>query len=273
MKSGYLTASRRPDEGLRAADAGLAIDPNYADLVAWRSLAETYLRQFEQAKSDVQQAAKIRLSPRDPENKASGTISWPPPNSPLGHFDAAIEESSKAIDVGWKVFYAYLNLATAHALKGDMDEANTALAEARRLNPKLSVKWLTEREPFRQPWLDALLQGGVTRRSESARPLGDANYFNIVVSTRKANRPYIAAKTIPEFGWTNCDTQARFFAQRPPSRSCPWSQSKGSLITSHFAPVIPNSSWNCAPFGHSNLSGATLACRASSPFRSKFRGC
>ena len=41
----------------------------------------------------------------------------------LGHFDAAIEESSKAIDVGSKAWFTYLCLATAHGLKGDIDDA------------------------------------------------------------------------------------------------------------------------------------------------------
>ena len=44
----------------------------------------------------------------------------------LRHFDAAIDECNKAIDGGYRVFYSSLNLAV--------------LAEARRLNPKLSVK-------------------------------------------------------------------------------------------------------------------------------------
>jgi tetratricopeptide (TPR) repeat protein len=157
-KGWYLTTSRRSTEGLRAANAGLAIYPNDANLLALRSGSETYLGQFEQAKSDIQQA--IRLSPRDPRignwyNLMAETELGP------GHFDAGIEESSKAIDAGWKVFYSYLLLAEGHALKGDMDEAKTAMAEARRLNPKLSVKWLTEREPFRQPWFDVLRKAGL----------------------------------------------------------------------------------------------------------------
>jgi hypothetical protein len=47
-----------------AFDAGLAIDPNAAGLLALRSNAEDYLGRFEQAKSDIQQA--MLLSPRDP---------------------------------------------------------------------------------------------------------------------------------------------------------------------------------------------------------------
>ena len=150
-KSFYLLVSLRPNDAFRAADAGLAIDPNSAPLLATRSIAETYLRQFEQAKSDVQQA--MRLSPRDPALSqwhnflADAEIG-------LGNLNAAIEEANKAIDGGYRVFYAHLNLAAAHALKGDMDEATAALAEARRINPKLSIKWLTERKPVLQPAFD-----------------------------------------------------------------------------------------------------------------------
>ena len=157
-KSFYLLVSLRPNDAFRAADAGLAIDLNSAPLLATRSIAETYLRQFERAKSDVQQA--MRLSPRDPALSqwhnflADAEIG-------LGNLNAAIEEANKAIDGGYRVFYAHLNLAAAHALKGDMDEATAALAEARRINPKLSIKWLTERKPVLQPAFDVLRKAGL----------------------------------------------------------------------------------------------------------------
>ncbi len=63
-KSTYLSISRRFDEALRAANSGLAINPNHATLYGVRSIAKTSLGRFEQAKSDAQQA--MRLSPRDP---------------------------------------------------------------------------------------------------------------------------------------------------------------------------------------------------------------
>jgi tetratricopeptide (TPR) repeat protein len=102
----------------------------------------------------------MRLSPRDPALSrwhnfmADAEIG-------LRHFDAAIDECSKAIDGGYRVFYSYLNLAVARAFKGEMDEAKAALAEARRLNPKLSVKWLTERKPVLQPAFDVLRKAGL----------------------------------------------------------------------------------------------------------------
>ena len=64
VKSFYLDGSNRPNEGLRAADEGLAINPNYAQLYNARGYAEINLGQYGQAKSDLLQA--MRLSPRDP---------------------------------------------------------------------------------------------------------------------------------------------------------------------------------------------------------------
>jgi adenylate cyclase len=79
----------------------------------------------------------------------------------LGNFDAAINECNKAIDGGYRVFYSYLNLAAARAFKGDTDEAKAALAEARRIHPKLSVKWLIEHKPVLQPAFDGLRKAGL----------------------------------------------------------------------------------------------------------------
>jgi adenylate cyclase len=157
-KSMYLNISHRPNDALRVANAALAINPNNAYLYGMRSTAETYLRQFEQAKSDVQQA--MRLSPRDPSVGQFHNF-MADAELGLGHFDTAIDEANKAIDAGYRNWYSYLNLAAAHALKGDMDQAKAPLAEARRLNPQLSVKWLTARKPILQPAFDVLRKAGL----------------------------------------------------------------------------------------------------------------
>ena len=142
IKSEYLTITHRPDEALRAVDAGLAIDANFANLYAARGIAEIYVGHFEQAKTDVQQA--MRLSPRD-----ASLARWHnylcAADLGLQQFDAAIVEGSSAIEGGFRIFLPHTFLAAAYALKGDMEKAKAALAEARRLNPKLSVKSMAER--------------------------------------------------------------------------------------------------------------------------------
>jgi adenylate cyclase len=156
-KSQYLSQSGRANEALRVADAQIAVNSNYPSGYANRGQAELFLGQFEQAKSDLQQP--MRLSPRDPrmgwfhDLMANAELG-------LGHFDAAIEEDNKAIDAGYKVFWPYLNFATAHVLKGEMDDAKRAVAEALRLNPKLSVKFLLERG-LRAQLIDALRKAGL----------------------------------------------------------------------------------------------------------------
>jgi adenylate cyclase len=109
-----------------------------------RGMAESALGSFEQAKSDVRQA--MRLSPRDPRaglwHFAMGGV-----EIEQGHNDAAIDEIRKAIEAGYRPFIPYAVLAASYALEGKMDEAKSALAEARRLNPNLTVKWFIAHSP------------------------------------------------------------------------------------------------------------------------------
>ena len=138
VKSLYLSTSRRANEGLSAADAGLAIKPDDPPLRRARGAAEIVLGRYEQAISDVQQA--IRLSPRDPRI-GLWLVTLGDAELGLGHVDAAVDEYHKAIDAGWRAYQPYRSLAAAYALGGKMEEATSALAEARRLNPQLTLKW------------------------------------------------------------------------------------------------------------------------------------
>ena len=143
-KSLYLNLSHRANEALGAADAGLAGNPNMAPVYASRGVAETSLGLFEQAKSDFRQA--MRLSPRDPKT-GLWYMQLGSPELEQGHYDAAIDEVHKALDAGFRPYIPYANLAAAYALEGKMDEAKSALAEARRLNPVLTVKWAIAHSP------------------------------------------------------------------------------------------------------------------------------
>jgi adenylate cyclase len=137
LKSFYLNSSRRSNDGFRAADEGLAIDPNNADLYNVRAYAEINLGRFEQAKADIFQA--MRLSPRDPATPLWRT-NLADAEMGLGHFDAAIDLIRQAIDAGYRQGYPYRELAAAYALAGKMDEAKATLAETLRITPKLTVK-------------------------------------------------------------------------------------------------------------------------------------
>ena len=101
----------------------------------------------------------MRLSPRDPVIGMFHVILGDAELG-LGHFDAAIDKYHNAIDAGYRVYFAYSNLAAAYALEGKMDEAKTALAEARRIFPKLTVKWMIAHTPNLPHCVRRLAQGG-----------------------------------------------------------------------------------------------------------------
>jgi adenylate cyclase len=158
VKSQYLNFSGRPGEALGAAEAGLAINPNYVLLYIPRASAENSLGRSEEAKSDAETA--LRLSPRDPSGAIFRVILGDAEIG-LGHFDAAIAEYRKAIDMGDQQFFVYTNLAAAYARAGRMDDAKAALAEARRLNPVITVKWMKEHTPDPPALIDGLRKAGL----------------------------------------------------------------------------------------------------------------
>ncbi len=158
-KGWYLSlVSHRYSEALGVTDAGLAVNPNFVPLYIPRTVAENSLGRFEQAKADAERA--MRLSPRDPIIGVFHVIVGDAEIS-LGHFDAAIDEYRKAIDSGFRTFFAYTNLAAAYAHAGKMDEAKAALAEARRLNPAITVKWMKEHTPNLPAVFDGLRKAGL----------------------------------------------------------------------------------------------------------------
>ena len=82
----------------------------------------------------------------------------------LGRLDAAIEEFKQALDAGNRTYLTYVFLAAAEAAKGNDAEAKLSVAEARRLNPQLTIKWFAEHTPVaQQPTIivDSLRKAGL----------------------------------------------------------------------------------------------------------------
>jgi TolB-like protein/Flp pilus assembly protein TadD len=158
VKAGYLNNSRRPREGLAAAEAGLAINPNFVLLLAQRAIAENSLGRYEQAKTDIQ--LTMRQSPRD-FYLGIFHLLMGDAELGLGRSDAAIDQYRQAIELGFRAYMVYANLAAVYADTGKEEEAEAALAEARRLNPKLTIKWMIEHTPSPSPVFDGLRKAGL----------------------------------------------------------------------------------------------------------------
>jgi adenylate cyclase len=150
-KSNYLAVSRRADEALRVADAGLAVNPNIPWLFVSRAFAELSLGRFDDAKSDMQQA--IRLSPRDP-TITFFHVGLGDAEIGAGRPEAAMVEYRMALDAGDHTYWVYANLAAAYALLGKMDEAKPLVAETLRLNPSFTVKWFQNHTAYVIPKRD-----------------------------------------------------------------------------------------------------------------------
>jgi adenylate cyclase len=158
-KSLYLSyVLHRTEEGLRAANAGLALNPGSALLYHASAVAKNQIGMYAEAKSDVLHA--IQLSPRDP-NLGVWQSTLTASDIGLGHFDDAIDDSHRAIDAGYRTFPVYSNLAVACAMSNRIDDARAAVAEALKLNPKYSVKLMSERYHEPPAILEALRKAGV----------------------------------------------------------------------------------------------------------------
>jgi adenylate cyclase len=143
-KAMYLSETGRPSQALDVTDIGLAINPNDVLLYMPRASAENALGRFEQARTDAVRA--MWLSPRDFLNTTFLMIDGDA-EIDLGRFDAAIDAYRKALDAGFREFFVYARLSAAYADAGRIDEAKASLAEARRLNPKLTVKSMIKHMP------------------------------------------------------------------------------------------------------------------------------
>ncbi len=159
VKSYALFLMKQFPEAVEAAETAVNLDPNLAVAYMWMGAAEFPEGHCDQAIAHIRQA--FRLSPRDP---GDGLWYYNLGNSELcrAHDDAAVDGYKRAIDAGFRVWIVYAWLAAAEASKGNDIEAKSALAEARRLNPRLtSVKWYMTNWVWVRRFLDGLRKAGL----------------------------------------------------------------------------------------------------------------
>ena len=150
-----LRAQRRSDEAIVEYETVIALNrnlPAYAHL----GLLKLFIGSIEEAIPLIEQA--IRLSPRDPDiGMWNGRIGWV--HLLQSRTDEAIVVLEKARSAAPELPYLHARLASAYALKGDIERAAASLAEARRLNPDgryASIARLRATFPFSSPTLVAL---------------------------------------------------------------------------------------------------------------------
>jgi adenylate cyclase len=138
----FYRVTKRTKEAAEAAQTAVRLNPNYAP--AYAQLAEDEVTPAENplAIANIDQA--IKLSPRDPEMGRWHFIKGKTFNY-MGRYQDAIREEQLALDSGYSSWSVYLFFGVAYALMGRQSEAEAAVAQARKLNPKFTIKWFRAR--------------------------------------------------------------------------------------------------------------------------------
>ena len=158
VKSAMLWTAKEYPEALAAAETEVALDPNSAYGYAAIGRVEGLLGRCEQSIAHIKQA--FALSPRDPLSGIwYGYLGLA--EFCRGRLDAAIEQLKRAVYSGYPTYITYAHLAGAEAAKGNDAEAKLALAEARRLNPQLTIKWLMTETSTPSIVIDGLRKAGL----------------------------------------------------------------------------------------------------------------
>ena len=135
-------------EIISESEASLRADPSLANAYLTLAIGDHFLGHDAQAISDLKQA--IRISPRD-TYVGIWYMQMGLELLGLGRYDEAIEEGLKAVDSGYHTVLSYTALAAFYAAADKMPEAKAGLAEAMKLNPKLSLAWFRSHN---SAWVD-----------------------------------------------------------------------------------------------------------------------
>ena len=141
VKAEVLGLSNRFDAALAAYDTAIALDPNHAAAYVGRARNLNVIGRAAEALAPVEKA--IRLSPRDPELYVWYFVLCHA-NTHLARDAQAIEWCLKSLSTGKTFYFAYVDLASAYAWRGQAAEAAAAVAELLKLRPGFTVQTLVQ---------------------------------------------------------------------------------------------------------------------------------
>jgi adenylate cyclase len=169
VKAEVLGLSNRFDAALATYDRAIALDRNHAVAYVGRARNLIVIGRAAEALAPVEKA--IRLSPRDPELYVWYFVLCHA-HTHLARDTSAIEWCNKSIATGKTFWFAYVDLASAYAWRGQKAEAAAAVAELLKLRPGYTVQRLEQEG------------SGV-----SDNPAFRREYQRIVAGARKAGLP------------------------------------------------------------------------------------
>jgi tetratricopeptide (TPR) repeat protein len=142
----YLFA-RRFDDSLAKFEWALRLNPNFSMAQAYYGLTLAYCGRWQEATSSVRRA--LRLSPRDPLAAIYyGIASYA---EFVGHnYEKAMRLAREGIRQRGDFVGAHRVLTAAAGMAGQNEIATAALEELRRVQPNISLEWISKEMPIRQ---------------------------------------------------------------------------------------------------------------------------
>jgi TolB-like protein/class 3 adenylate cyclase len=141
VKAEVLGLANRFDAALATYDRAIALDRNHAVAYVGRARNLILVGRAAEALAPVEHA--IRLSPRDPELYVWYFVRCHA-STHLERDASTIEWCNKSIATGKTFFFAYVDLASAYAWRGQKAEAAAAVAELLKLRPGYTVQRLEQ---------------------------------------------------------------------------------------------------------------------------------
>lgn len=141
VKAEVLGLSHRFDAALAAYDRAIALDRNHAAAYVGRARNLNVIGRAAEALAPVEKA--IRLSPRDPELYVWYFVLCHA-NTHLARDTQAIEWCLKSLATGKTYYFAYVDLASAYAWRGQNAEAAAAVVELLKVRPGFTVQALAQ---------------------------------------------------------------------------------------------------------------------------------
>jgi len=141
VKAEVLGLSNRFDAALATYDRAIALDHNHAAAYVGRARNLNVIGRSAEALAPVERA--IRLSPRDPELYVWYFVLCHA-NTHLARDAQAIDWCLKSIATGKTFWFAYVDLASAYAWRGQQAEAAAAVAELLKLRPGFTVQTMMQ---------------------------------------------------------------------------------------------------------------------------------
>jgi TolB-like protein len=158
----YNVTGRR-DEQIAAFQRAVRLDPSLGVAHGWLGMALALAGRPEEAIDSLEQA--LRLSPRDPA-KELFLFATAVAHFAAGRYTESVEWAQRMLRHDPRAELAYRTLAASYAQLGRLDEARSALDEALRLEPDLSLRKVRHQNPTTDPeflarWLDGLRKAGL----------------------------------------------------------------------------------------------------------------